>query len=56
MYICLNDQAYNCLIHFYKWDCYDIMTYDVMTYDIMTRLGVVVNPEILVPSKILGWQ
>ena len=23
--LCLNDQAYNCLIHFYKRDCYDVM-------------------------------
>ena len=25
-----------CLIHFYRRDCYDVMTYDVMTYVIMT--------------------
>ena len=24
--LCLKDQAYNCLIHFYKRDCYDVMT------------------------------
>ena len=22
--LCLKDQAYNCLIHFYKRDCYDV--------------------------------
>ena len=48
-YFCLNDQAYNCLIHYYKRECYDIMyhascimhhastscIHDVMKYDIM---------------------
>ena len=29
------DQAYDCLIHFYKRDCYDVMTYEVMSYDVM---------------------
>ena len=29
--LCLNEQAYNCLIYFYKRDCFDIMTCDVMT-------------------------
>ena len=33
---CLIDQAYNCFIHFYKKDCYDVMTYEVMTYNLMT--------------------
>ena len=32
----LNDQAYNNrLIHFYKKDCFDVMTYDMMTYDVI---------------------
>ena len=26
MSLCLKDQAYNFLIHFYKRDCYDVMT------------------------------
>ena len=26
MTLCLENQAYNCLIHFYKSDCFDVMT------------------------------
>ena len=27
---------YDCLFHFYKRNCCDVMTYDIMTYNVMT--------------------
>ena len=32
---CLNYQANNCLIHFYKNASFDLMTYDIMKYNVM---------------------
>ena len=37
--LCLNDLAYNCLIHSNDVMTYEVMTHDVMTYDVMPLIG-----------------